>query len=214
MKRSRVSVILLLAGLVFVAGALLWANHNAALTRRAGEATQQIVTELYKQIPRSEVSQADTLQTAALAEVPEYVQFPSMPMPVCEINGVYYIGCLSIPSLSLELSVASKCEYSTLDFSPCRYYGSAYQDNLVISAHNYGTHFGNIGTLQPGNAVYLTDMDGNVFSYRVSKVEVLMPNDTEEMLNAEYPLTLFTCTVGGKYRVTVRCDYQTAAEAF
>jgi len=37
-------------------------------------------------------------------------------------------------------------------------------------------------------------------------VETLMPTDIKEMTSGEFDLTLFTCTVGGQYRVTVRCD--------
>ena len=51
-----------------------------------------------------------------------------------------------------------------------------------------------------------TDAVGNRFEYRVVLTETLMPNDVEEMKSGEFDLSLFTCTVGGSYRVTVRCD--------
>ena len=205
---------MLLLGLVFVVAALFWARYNAALTRRAGEANQDVLALLYQQIPKVSSWDEFSLEAAGeLSDQPDYVVNPQMPMPVCEINGVLYIGYLSIPALNLELSVASACDYDTLDISPCRYSGSAYEGNLVLSAHNYGTHFGSIGSLQLGSPVYFTDMDGNVFKYRVSKQEVLLPTDSELMVQGEFPLTLFTCTVGGSYRVTVRCDYMHEEES-
>ena len=48
-------------------------------------------------------------------------------------------------------------------------------------------------------------MDGNVFSYEVTLLEILQPNEADEMESGDWDLTLFTCTVGGKSRVTVRC---------
>lgn len=35
---------------------------------------------------------------------------------------------------------------------------------------------------------------------------LLQPTAVEEMTSGEWPLSLFTCTIGGKLRVTVRCD--------
>ena len=36
--------------------------------------------------------------------------------------------------------------------------------------------------------------------------EILQPGDVEEMLSGGWALTLFTCTLGGRTRVTVRCE--------
>lgn len=198
---------MLFVGLLMISAAVFWASYNTALQRRAGEATEEILTQLYRQIPKTvSLQEPDPMLEPDLSDQPDYLINPEMPMPVCEINGVLYIGYLTIPDLSLDLSVASEWDYPTLELSPCRYSGSAYLDNLVISAHNYGTHFGYIHTLLPGCPVYFTDMDGNVFMYRVALVEILQPNDTQQMIESDFPLTLFTCTTGGRYRVTVRCE--------
>lgn len=39
----------------------------------------------------------------------------------------------------------------------------------------------------------------------VAEVEILKPTDVEQMIAGDWQLTLFTCTVGGTSRVTVRC---------
>ena len=54
--------------------------------------------------------------------------------------------------------------------------------------------------------MYFTDMDGNVFSYQVADIEILQPGDVEELCSGEWPLTLYTCTIGGRTRITVRCE--------
>ena len=50
-----------------------------------------------------------------------------------------------------------------------------------------------------------TDVEGNVLSYTVAETELLDGSDVEAMEAGDWDLTLFTCTVGGKTRVTVRC---------
>ena len=130
---------------------------------------------------------------------------PEMEMPVETIDGVDYVGVLRIPTLALELPVISQWSYPLLKIAPCRYSGSAYQNNLVLCAHNYASHFGNLKNLHIGDAVTFTDMDGNLFTYQVAELETLPPQATEEMENGDWDLSLFTCTVGGQSRVTVRC---------
>lgn len=41
--------------------------------------------------------------------------------------------------------------------------------------------------------------------YEVAEIEILSPDAVEEMTEDDGDLTLFTCTLGGGSRVTVRC---------
>lgn len=131
---------------------------------------------------------------------------PDREMPVVIADGDEYIGVLEIPTLNLKLPVQSEWSYQNLRISPCRYTGSAYNGTLVIAAHNYPSHFGNIGDLHINDLVRLTDAEGTRIDYRVIALDILSPTDIEDM--TECPacdLTLFTCTLGGSSRVTVRC---------
>lgn len=137
--------------------------------------------------------------------VPDYQLFPDMEMPTVEVEGHAYIGTLRIPGLGLELPVMSEWSYRKLKLAPCRFTGSAYQGDLIIVAHNYVTHLGNIKNLPVGAEVTFTDVAGNVFCYALAEIEILKPNQIEDLLGTDYPLTLVTCTIGGKTRVTARC---------
>lgn len=127
-------------------------------------------------------------------------------MKVVEIDGYNFVGYVSIPALDITLPVMSETEMPFLKISPCRLTGSPKTDNLVIGAHNYRSHFGSLSTLEKGESVIFTDMEGNVWKYRVVFTETLQPNDAEYLTAGEYPLTLYTCVYGGGSRVTVRCE--------
>ena len=129
-----------------------------------------------------------------------------MDMPLQEVDGIAYVGYLTIPVLDLELPVISETNLRNLKQAPCRYTGSVYLNNLVIGAHNYARHFGKISDLLQGDKVYFTDMDGNRFSYQVADFEVLKPQQAEELTNSGWDLTLYTCTLSGQTRFTVRCE--------
>ena len=115
------------------------------------------------------------------------------------------IGILSIPVLDLELPVLTDWSYQKLKKAPCHYYGTCYEPNFVIAAHNYASHFGKLSKLQPGDLVLFTDVTGEVYGYEVVLLETLAPTATQEMIASGFDLSLYTCTPGGSNRVTVRC---------
>lgn len=130
-------------------------------------------------------------------------------MKVVTIDGHDYIGYLSIPSIELELPVMANWSYPGLKIAPGRYYGSTYTKDLVIAGHNYAKHFSPIKWLDVGTEVDFTDMNNQVWKYRVVSTETLQPAQVEQMITKsdtdEWDLTMFTCNTGGKTRCTVRC---------
>ena len=115
------------------------------------------------------------------------------------------IGILSIPVLELELPVLTDWSYQKLKMAPCHYYGSCYEPNFVIAAHNYSSHFGRLSQLYPGDLVIFTDVTGAAQFFEVVLLETLSPAATEEMITSGFDLSLYTCTPGGGSRITVRC---------
>lgn len=138
-------------------------------------------------------------------DIPLYETNPEMEMPAVEINGNLYIGRIEFPTLNISLPVMKEWSYPRLKIAPCRYSGSAYKDNMVIIAHNYKSHFGNLKTLMSEEPVIFTDVDGNVFRYKVAEIDELQPTDIDKVTVENRDLTLMTCTIDSKCRVTVRC---------
>lgn len=198
-------------GLLLLAAALFLTVWNMNQANEAGDEAEAIVQELSAQIARHresenrEDTQGPTAQTLD-PNLPDYVRFPDMEMPTTNIRGYDYIGVLEIPALRLELPIMSTWDYTRLRIAPCRYQGSVYLHNMILCAHNYASHFGQIKNLAVGDNVTFTDGDGNVFFYKVAAIETLTPTAVEEMEAGEWDLTLFTCTIGGSTRVTVRCE--------
>ena len=190
------------AGLLLIAAALALAAYNVIDAQRAARSAAQALEALSQ---TTAVSAAEPEQASA-DDAPAYLADPEMPMPTVSFDGNDYIGRVDVPSLGLSLPVISEWSYPRLKIAPCRYTGSAYLDNLIIAAHNYSSHFGNLNRLNTGDTVTFTDVDGNQFTYAVSLIEDLPGTAIEEMQAGEWDLTLFTCTLGGRSRVTVRCE--------
>ena len=127
-------------------------------------------------------------------------------MATVEVDGYDCIGILSVPVLDLELPVLTDWSYAKLKKAPCHYYGSYYEKDFVIAAHNYKSHFGRLSKLQAGDIVVFTDVSGTAHYYEVVILETLPKNATKEMITSGFDLSLYTCTLGGGSRVTVRCN--------
>ena len=127
-------------------------------------------------------------------------------MLATQVDGYDCIGILSIPVLELELPVLTDWSYAKLKIAPCHYFGSCYEKDFVIAAHNYQSHFGRLSDLQPKDLILFTDISGTVHCYEVVLLETLPADATEEMITSGFDLSLYTCTPGGANRVTVRCN--------
>lgn len=206
MKRRRGGLLLIAIGAVLVFGAIGLSVYNVWDASRAAAAAFSAMKTLDRAIkPVGTSDPKDFIGADGETEIPDYILDPNMEIPVLEVDGNRYIGYLEIPVLELTLPVLEKWSYPNLKVSACRYTGSPYRDNMVVAAHNYTQHFGRLDRLRDGDEVRFTDVDGNVFVYAVLDQEQIEGSDILTMVKGVWDLTLFTCTLSGQSRQTVRC---------
>lgn len=202
-------------GLLLIAAALIFTGYNLWDSRRAGKASDDLMRQIGPMINTDPVPVHGRIAVSGEngweyhpgeIEYPDYILNPNMDMPVVQIEGKEYIGIVSIPSIERTMTVCSSWSYKNLKKSACRYEGSAYLDNMVICAHNYNKHFGPLRHLRYNDTVTFTDIDGNVFNYKVVEIETLPPSGVEQMTSGDWDLTLFTCTLDLTGRLAVRCE--------
>lgn len=189
--RRKIGIIFVTLGfclIFFAAGLLLYNNYES---KKAEEQSDELINSLIDIANDTQISG----ETDPFDEK----------MKVVDIDGYCYIGYLSIPELSLNLPVMSEWDYSRLKIAPCRYYGSTKTNNLVICAHNYRSHFRDIGRLRMDSTIMFTDMEGTKQTYSVTSVEILQPTNTEMVKDTGDDLILYTCTYNGRTRIAVRC---------
>lgn len=205
--KAKFGTFFMILGALLVAGAIALFLMNQQEQTQAAEASDAVMPHMITHIQQRQAErlQEDATQSTELVPAVGYEE-EVKEMTVTEIDGHGYIGFVSIPSLSLELPVMADWSYDKLKIAPCRYTGNLHADDLVIMAHNYNRHFGQLSNLHIGDTVIFTDMDGNMVEYQVVATDVLQPTDVEDMTSGDYDLTLFTCTYGGRSRVTVYCD--------
>ena len=190
----------LVLGLLLLWSCFVLVMLNLQEDTQAGKSADETVHELMLLLPEDRLHPAQ--QPTSEEDI---LVVDNRVLPIQTINGRGHVGVLQIPALDLELPVQSPYNYDWLNYAPCLYAGDPYHNNTVICGHNYDSHFGRLKTLTEGDDLYFVTMDGEVFHYRMSVIEILGRYDHEEMLYSPgWDLTLFTCTLGGEYRVTVR----------
>ena len=196
---KKTGIIIIAVGAVLILSALLLLLYNRREDARAGQEAESLLANVEEAIQ----AQANESITAP-ATAPETSSDPEM--PVVALEGYEYVGYIEIPTLGLKLPVMAQWDYDRLKIAPCRQFGSSRTDDLVIAAHNYESHFGRLKELVRGDTVTFTDMEGIINTYSVEKIETLKPESVDAVENSGYDLVLYTCTLGGKTRVTAFCN--------
>ncbi|MCH5249578.1 MAG: sortase [Lachnospiraceae bacterium] len=199
MSKRHFGLVMMIIGILAVALGFGLSSYNMWENYRAGIQAYTVLDDVVRH--REEVTETNTSVT-----LPGLPLDSARELPILEMDGHRYIGTVSIPVIDVELPVQEDWSLALLKISPCRYLGSPYNGDLIICAHNYATHFGRLKNLIPGDEVIFTDVKGNAFDYTVVELETLAGTAVEEMESGSWDLTLFTCTLGGQTRVTVRCD--------
>lgn len=205
MMRKILSGFFIFFGTLLLVVAILIVVENRTEQTEAENISMEVLEQLEPVIEAIKTAEARKDPTTA-ADIPDFQRNPDMEMPTTIVNGTEYVGTLEIPVLELNLPVVNTSTKANLKKSPCRYSGTPYMNNLIIGAHNYKAHFGRLKKLTYGTNVIFTDLDGNVFEYTVADIETLQPYQLDDLVGSDWPLTLYTCTVGGQSRVVVRCE--------
>lgn len=207
MGKDKLSKICAALGIILMIAALGVAVHNLKEERSAKQESAMVLGKIGEAIPEG-VTRKDNaaIEDPEEWEIPSYVLDPDREMPEIEVDGYRYIGVLEVPSIELELPIMSAWDDEKLKVTPCRYKGSAYQNDLIIAGHNYRAHFSPLKNFTGGEEVVFTDVEGNQFVYEVGAVEIMKGMEVERMESGEWDLTLFTCTYNGQSRFALRCN--------
>lgn len=183
-NKNRIGKILSQLGILFLLAAFFLFSYNQYQSWQAGKESTEILSNLQKNIPEPDIDKE-----------------LSADMPTEHVDGYDYIGIIDIPKLAIELPVMAEWDYPRLRIAPSRHYGSTHTNDLVIAAHNYSSHFGKLNTLEIGDRINITEADGRVIHYKLEKMQVMEPTRVEEVLDSDYDLALYTCTLESITRV-------------
>lgn len=192
-KSKKTAAVLIGIGIALIVSAVLLFVFNKITSYRAANETAKILS---------------SLENTMLEDIDVPADATDGTMPTRLADGIHIVGVVSVPTLEIEVPVAAEWSYENLRKSACRYSGTAEDGRLIILAHNYGRHFGNLKNAVAGDEVQFMDVNGKLYLYSVTAIEILNKNELDKLTASESDLTLFTCTYGGQKRIVVRCMKQ------
>ena len=192
-KSKKTAVILIGIGLVFILSAVLLWGFNEITSYRVAQETAKILSNL---------------ENHMLEDISVPTEAADGTMPTRTANGMNIVGVVSIPTLEIEVPVAAEWSYENLRKCACWYSGTAKDGRLIIMAHNYGRHFGDLKNIKADDEVQFLDVNGTMYRYNVTEIEKLSKHELDKLTASKSDLTLFTCTYSGQNRIVVRCTKQ------
>ncbi|WP_317855326.1 sortase [Chakrabartyella piscis] len=174
---KKMSLSLMGLGFACILGAAGVLGYTQMQEKSALSFGHEVIVALEQEMQISDISGIEEMKTTAIS-----------------INGQSYMGVILIPQLELELPVASTYTDALLQQTPCAFAGSIATEDLIIAAHNYTVHFGDISQLEVKDEIYLVDAAGMLHTYQLVLEETLDGSDLTGLYEGEWDLTLFTCS--------------------
>ena len=152
--RKGLGIAFVALGILCLLGAVGLLVYNHLEAENAEKTSGKLLEEVQSAIEERKMSQSTPERT----EEGETAKNAPRKMETVSVDGGACIGILSIPTLGVELPVLTDWSYAKLKKAPCLYYGSYYESDFVIAAHNYRGHFGRLSSLSEGDPVLFTDV--------------------------------------------------------
>lgn len=126
-------------------------------------------------------------------------------MPALEIEGSDYVALIEIPNFNVELPVQRDWENKDLAKSPCRFWGSIYNNDLIIGGKYQEGQFSFCQQLDIDDRINIIDMRGAQYNFTVQKIERSNDVSFVTLSEGEYPLSLFVKEKYDSKYIIVRC---------
>ena len=127
------------------------------------------------------------------------------------VESSYVVGVIEIAKINVNYPIFSNYNDELLKISPCRFYGPlpGKNGNLCIAGHNYDNDkfFSKISTLNINDEIIIYNSSNKKFSYYVSNVYEVNPNDLSPVYSFDADskeLTLITCNNFNNNRIVVK----------
>ena len=127
-------------------------------------------------------------------------------MPSLEVDGEDYVGIIEIPMCGVHLPIRASWDSGDISRSPCRFTGSIYDGSLVVGGSDHEGQFNFAKTISIGDTVFVTDMTGARYTYKVTWVELTDDVSREYLTSREADLVLFVRDAYSLEYAVVSCD--------
>jgi len=190
MKKWKVSLPFVL-GISLIAASVVFVFVFQMRMYKCLETSRRIVEKMSEILPDGKQNMLEIYQNSS--------------MPIIEIENEDYVALLEIPSFGITLPVADKWDGNKFFNVPSRFWGSSYDNTLIIGGTDIPQQFAFCDKIEHGAQVKVTDMTGGQFHYNVSCIERAKYAKSQWLAEEDWDLTLFCHDFYSMEYIAVRC---------
>ena len=155
-------------------------------------------------------TQASALASEIKANLPQITEgdpsnYSDPAMPVLQLSEGDFSCLIDIRSFGISLPVGNSWDSAGVTQYPRTFWGSAYDNSLIIGGSSQSGQFDFCAKLDLGDEIRITDMTGAQFSYEVSRIDRRAHVDLDTLQDPNSHLTLFVRDESAKTYIIVRC---------
>lgn len=180
---------LLWAGAALIAVSVCTATVFGLLQSRGVRQAEDIAQRIEEVLPPRTIGAKET--------------YSVMQMPALSIDGEDFVGLVEIPAHGVKLPVCNDWKPTRLNRYPCRFWGTAYDGSLIVGGN--AQQLACLKQMQNGDEVQVTDMQGAVFTYTVTRIRHADHADAKS-LQTNASLTLFAQDGYNLEYIIVECE--------
>ena len=128
-------------------------------------------------------------------------------MPVLQLDQEDFCGLLQVPAFGITLPIGSDWKSNAVSPYPNRFWGSPYDNSLIIGGSGRKDQFAFCGRLDLGDEIRVTDMTGARFSYEVAAIDRSSHANMDVFRQKESHLVLFARDNATLDYIIVRCMF-------
>lgn len=141
-------------------------------------------------------SQIELLNQQLLAAIPQRsagdpMNYSESAMPVIQLEGKDFSGLLQVKKFGVTLPIGAGWDRDGIVTYPRRFSGSAYDNSLILGGSSRKGMFDFLGSLDIGDRITVTDLQGAQFSYEISRIDRRKNADLNTLQDSDSDLTLF-----------------------
>lgn len=197
MKKSKSNLItafLSFLGIILILGAVSLTVFQSVGQKKTAENNRRIVQNLYTLMPVVHTGVQDDRV--------------DMNMPMLEIGGENFVGIIEIPLYEKQLPVCGIWNRHKVSSFPCRYYGNLYDRSLIIGGSDAAGQFDFMKTISIGDSVFLTDMMGGRYFYKVEWIDKTSDISVENLVSDTADMILFARNSYSLDYTVIQCSLQ------
>lgn len=192
-KRNRLGLTVASIGIACILTAIGLLLYSSYRQQQNAKETTQTVATLKAMIPTITPAAPDDRANPALS--------------VMELEGVNYCGIIELPTYGTALPLYAIWETGFLSRFPCRYLGSIYDKPLIIGGSDAKGQFDFMETISLDDTIFVTDLTGDRYSYRVTDIEKTEDVSTKHLTEEPADLILFAKNRFSLNYTILRCSF-------